>query len=318
MHKSAVRILILTTLAVAGCRCSDEPKRSPDASPADAPAPLAMSFVSVWGSSAKDVWAVGPKGAIGHFDGRSWAMSPSVTTKNLSAVSGSAADDVWAVGEQGTTLHFDGTVWSVADQDDDLNLLGVWAGSKGEAWASGIADNVGLLRHYNGKKWENLFISGANSLWKAWGSGPKDIWLVGSDKHGAGFVLHGDGAKFDRMPFEGGSLRGVWGSAPDDVWVSSYDGQLTHWDGSAWSAAAGLPAGRFLGGWGTTAKDMWSVGFDGAILHYDGHAWVHSPATNAQILWSVWGSAADDVWIVGNGGTILHWQGRAWAPHAAQ
>ena len=187
------------------------------------------SFASVWGSSASDVWAVGPKGAVAHFDGGAWTLSPNLTSKNLSAVSGSAADDVWAVGEQGTTLHFDGKAWSVTDQDDDLILLGVWTGGKGEAWASGIVDNVGLLRHYNGTKWENLFISGANSLWKAWGTGPKDsVWLVGSDKQGEGFVLHGDGKNFDRMPFEGGSLRGIWGAAPDDIWVSTYDGELHH------------------------------------------------------------------------------------------
>jgi hypothetical protein len=308
-------------VAFAGCRCSDEPKSAAPNADSAPPAPLASSFVSVWGSSASDVWAVGPKGGVAHFDGHAWTMSPSLTSKNLSAVSGSAADDVWAVGEQGTTLHFDGKAWSVTDQDDDLILLGVWTGGKGEAWASGIVDNVGLLRHYTGAKWENLFISGANSLWKAWGTGPNDVWLVGSDKKGAGFVLHGDGKNFDRMPFEGGSLRGIWGAAPDDIWVSSYDAELHHWDGHAWSIAPALPATptrHLLSIWGAGAKDIWTVGFDGTILHYDGKLWSLAPPPSTQILWSIWGSAAKDAWIVGNGGTMLHWTGGSWVAQAAK
>src|SRR5262249_41264943 len=133
--------------------------------------------------------------------------------------------------EGGTILHFDGTRWSEADKpDSDLTLLGVWAQSKVSVFVCGIADEAGLLKHYTGKTWETYPIGASGSLWEVWGSraGP-DVWMVGSDHRGRGFVLRGDGTNFDRMAFDGASLRAVWGAGPNDVWVGAYSGELYHW-----------------------------------------------------------------------------------------
>jgi hypothetical protein len=137
--------------------------------------------------------------------------------------------------------------------------------------------------------------------------------MVGSDtKGGGGFVLRGDGKNFDRMPFEGTSLRAIGGTGSDDVWLGAYTGELYHWDGTAWTATPALAESHLLSIWAASPKDVWAVGFDGLILHYDGDAWTRSATTSTSILWSVWGSAADDVWIVGNDGTLLHWTGHGW------
>ena len=58
------------------------------------------------------------------------------------------------------------------------------------------------------------------SLHGVWGSGPKDVWVVGD----AGTILHFDGATWTKATaaFPLGKkpdLRGVWGSGPNDVWV---------------------------------------------------------------------------------------------------
>jgi hypothetical protein len=318
---TAIAVALLTAAALAAsCRSGDESKdKTPaarSATPDDRQMAITSSLSAVWGSGPSDVWAVGTDGAMVHFDGHSWTASKSGTAKSLSAVYGTAKDDVWAVGDDGITLHFDGTSWTQTEQTDGMTLLGVWASSKTDVWISGIYENVGLLRHYNGKVWENApAISASTSLWEVWGSGPKDVWMVGSNTKGGGFVLRGDGAHFDGFPFEGGSLRGIWGSGPDDVWASAYDGVLHHWDGKAWTAAPAVPLaqpGRFLGVWGAGSSDIWAVGFDGTILHYDGTAWSRSPTASTQILWSIWGSASDDVWIVGNSGTTLRWKGQGW------
>jgi hypothetical protein len=186
-------------------------------------------------------------------------------------------------------------------------------GKENQVWVGGIDDTIGLLRHYTGAKWENNSVSASSSLWRVWGNGPSDVWLVGSDTKSGGFVLRGNGSHFERLPFEGASLRAIWGSASDDVWVAAYSGETYHWNGSAWSDPEKIEDAKWLGIWGASSHDVWAVGFSGVVAHYDGAHWSSSRAPTDQILWSVWGSAANDVWAVGNAGTILHWNGDTWS-----
>jgi hypothetical protein len=58
----------------------------------------------IWGSSSRDVFAVGDDGVIVHFDGTTWTKS-TPTGKILLGVWGSSSADVFAVGETGTILH---------------------------------------------------------------------------------------------------------------------------------------------------------------------------------------------------------------------
>jgi hypothetical protein len=74
------------------------------------------------------------------------------------------------------------------------------------------------------------------SLASVWGSGPSDVWAVGT----AGTILHYDGAKWEKADLDAqdaGSpftLRGVWLDRPDDVWI--LDGMrlrhTTGWNGT--------------------------------------------------------------------------------------
>jgi hypothetical protein len=321
----ALRVIAVTALAVAGCHCGQQHKRaaSGDTQSAQPDAATQLpqkSLVAVWGSGAKDVWAVGDAGTILHYDGKAWKAADGGTTKSLLGVAGSGPDDVWAVGEDATTLHFDGKTWTQTsaptESTEGMTLLGVWASSKTQAWVAGVDESIGVLRHFTGKTWEIAPISASTSLWEAWGVGSNDVWMVGSDNKGAGkqgFVLRGDGTHFDRMPFEGASLRAVGGTSSDDVWMGAYTGELYHWDGTAWSATPAIQAeSHLLAIWAAAKNDVWAVGFDGLILHYDGTSWTRSSTKTQEILWSVWGSSAKDVWVVGNNGTRLHWDGRDW------
>ena len=100
-------------------------------------------LMSVWGSSAGDVYAVGHNGMIVRSTDRaaSWTRLASGTDNTLYAVWGSGPGDVYAVGDQGTILHS-------ADQ--------------GKSWQPQASGS---------KKW----LSGI------WGSGPNDIYVVGED-----------------------------------------------------------------------------------------------------------------------------------------
>jgi len=54
---------------------------------------------AVWGSSGRDVWAVGNEGTILHADGSTWSLVESGTQADLHGVHGLGPDDAWAVGD---------------------------------------------------------------------------------------------------------------------------------------------------------------------------------------------------------------------------
>jgi hypothetical protein len=302
-------IPLLTAALLAGCLCS---KKVPaPAAPADDA--ITASLLSVWGSGPADVWAVGSDGAVVHYDGKHWVLRESGVKTRLSSVSGTAPDDVWAVGDEGVTLHFDGHTWSpVNSGDKQATLLSVRATSRSEVFISGIDGESGGVRYlHDGKAWEEHRVTASNSLWRTLVAGPKDIWMVGTDTKSKAFILRGQNDTFDRLPFEGGSLRGIYGANGDDVWVAEYSGGLHHWDGKAWANPVNVTDAHWLGMWGTDSKNVWAFGTGGMLYRYDGSAWSRVQTGTEALLWSAWGSAPNDVWIVGNEGTRLHWNGTA-------
>jgi hypothetical protein len=70
----------------------------------------------LWASSENDVWFVGYKGRIIHYDGSSFTNMEKLTDIELTDVWGTGPDNVWACGYTQTVgtiiLHYDGSSWS--------------------------------------------------------------------------------------------------------------------------------------------------------------------------------------------------------------
>lgn len=109
---------------------------------------------AIWGSSARDVWAVGVGGRIRRYSegARRFAIVDSPVTADLHAVWGTGPNDVWAVGAEGTILHFDGVAWTVSStglgSGQEVNLTGIWGSGPNDVWA--VGGNVAL--HFTGTK----------------------------------------------------------------------------------------------------------------------------------------------------------------------
>jgi len=91
----------------------------------------------VWGSSASNVFAVGGKGTILHYDGHTWSKMNSGTTAALSDVWGTSASDIFALGDRGTILHYGGSTWSEMRSGTRAWLYGVWGSSASDVFAVG-------------------------------------------------------------------------------------------------------------------------------------------------------------------------------------
>lgn len=101
------------------------------------------SYFKIWGSADDDVFLVGENGTIQHWDGDAWTAQDSGVDETLVTVAGTSADDVWAVGgfAEGILLHSDdgGETW---EPDDSiafgLGLTGVDTRASGDVFVVGL------------------------------------------------------------------------------------------------------------------------------------------------------------------------------------
>lgn len=98
----------------------------------------------MWGTSPSDVYAVGFRGTILHYDGTGWSSMVSGTPWELWDVWGTSATDVYAVGYLGTILHYDGTVWSDLAIYNQLGPThrGIWGTSSGLVYIVATGETI--------------------------------------------------------------------------------------------------------------------------------------------------------------------------------
>lgn len=114
-----------------------------------------------------------------------------------------------------------------------------------------------------------------------WGPDADDVWLVGGQKGGDGFVLRGTSDAFEPVDLPDGTpmLNWVHGAADDDVWVGGVAGTLLHHDGSGWTSHDLPEAGAVWGLHARATDDVLAVGgsFFGAgapfAWRWDGASW---------------------------------------------
>jgi hypothetical protein len=140
------------------------------------------ALLTVWGTAANDVWAVGSGQAV-RWDGTSWTAWAGGGT----GLWGSSATDVWTYG-----AHWNGSQWaSVAGAAG----TSIWGSAANDVWSvtdvwsdTGATDTSlpGVMSRWDGLTWSPVQ-TGANILLRAvWGTGPHDVWGVGSN----GTILH--------------------------------------------------------------------------------------------------------------------------------
>jgi hypothetical protein len=117
----------------------------------------------IWGTSEKDLWAVGGNVGSGAFawryDGTSWTNVEGfppvlVNSQSLFKVWGSSADDVWMVGTEGTILHYDGNRVTQVKSGTTRDLFTV-SGREGLAATVG-GFGTGVILENDGSGWRDV------------------------------------------------------------------------------------------------------------------------------------------------------------------
>jgi len=127
-----------------------------------------------------------------------------------------------------------------------------------------------------------LPLSAQQSLNAVWGSGPNDIWTVGS----APVALHWDGHAWNEVPVGvklEGSLEGIWGSGPRDVFAVGGGGMILHFGGESWTRMQSPSSEELVAVGGRGPRDVYAIAQSEndrqapQLLHYDGTAWTATP-----------------------------------------
>lgn len=275
---------------------------------------LPGALLSVWGTSAIDVWAVGGDARDGtgpvvlHFDGTSWErLDTGRTSGTLWWVFGFDGGPVYMGGDGGVILRYrDGTFTETTTPGTDT-VFGIWGASPDDVWAVGGASDArgGFAWRLEGDEWtaEPTLpgdVPDRAAVWKVYGRAADDAWLVGS----SGVSLHWDGTELSPGDTGvGSSLFTVHANADRYAAVGGLaNGIIVENEGGEWHNVTLDPAMPSLSGVCLGSGDSgFAVGSYGGVYARDASGWqmVDTGLDLDQNLHAVWLDPAGGVWAAG-------------------
>lgn len=283
-----------------------------------------------------------------------WQKVHSGLSGALLSVWGTSASDVWAVGgdtRDGSgplVLHYDGDVWTRHETGQSTgDLWWVYGFEGGPVFMGGSG---GVILRYAGGQFTPMTTPGTNTVFGIWGTSPTDMWAVGGSSAAMdGFVWRLQNDEWVAEPTAPADLatRGavwkVFGRSSDDVWFVGSNGVSLYWDGTelsegntgvqsslftvhaygdTYAAVGGLASGIIIekqgdGSWVDVTPDPppfslsgislgpdgtgYAVGLYGAVFARDHTGW-HEEVLGFAIqgnFHAVWIDPTGGVWAVG-------------------
>jgi hypothetical protein len=269
----------------------------------------------LWGTSARDVWAVGRE--FLHWDGNFWQVVARPGSDEALALWGSGSADTWATGTNGLLLHWDGAAWQLSQSPSSADITGIWGSSSRDIWA---VDTYGHFLHYDGIYWRISSAQNFGPLTSVWGRTASDIIAIsGSTRiqyNGTTWSLlprHPKEAPTYKTAFGNGSLVWIGGNVPWSAYkAGGARAELGRWDGNAMAddlEPTTPPEPIILNytsveaGWADSADDMW-LALSG-VVHWDGAKWSYSATGGSSSVTALWGTPSD-LWALTRAGQIIN------------
>jgi hypothetical protein len=280
------------------------------------------ALMSVWGSAADDVWAVGARGAAGdptvmHFDGAAWETLPTGETGDLWWVFGFDGGPVYMGGTGGMILRYEGGNFTRMTTPGTNIVFGIWGSSETDLWAVGGAGGgssgaFAWRLDTTSDEWVDApgFPAGlaeSDAMWKVWGRSAHEVWIVGT----RGKMVSWDGSAFTEVTVGGESLFTVHADGDRFAAVGGIGGGvLLENDGlGAWTNATPDGAPGLVGVALIDGGNGWAAGQYGFIYRRTSAGWaedVHGITLNGlQSFHAVWVDPEGGVWMVGGEVTAL-------------
>ena len=288
------------------------------------------------GIDGKDIWVVGEKGSMAHWNGAQWLQVHSGVAATLRTISIRSSDDVWFGGDGGTVLHWNGS--AIELKAGGLpNFQGIWGTAADNLWAVGSG---GAIYHYDGQTWSAVQTGFSDDFSSIWGSSDKDIWVVGKDTSGYFVTVRWKDGKWSRTQTQesGGAHPSVWGTSAQNVFATLAGGKYLQFHGTPpWSnpKSVNLPSDPELVSIdGSSDQDIWALGKNTGglgVARYIGatNTWtdvsasIPSVSVSSDYLAQIRVFSAQEVWIAvapNNLSSLVYrwnntsgtWEAKAW------
>lgn len=266
---------------------------------------VSKTVYALWGTSAKNLYAVGSQGSLVHWDGGGWSIQASFAKDDLRGIHGTDASHVWTVGWNGSAGFFDGIGWKKlaiqAPNSAAVNLNGVFASTDAQGgyavWAASQSGLYQLATVGGVQKFTQVPTAQFQDFLAIHGSDADHVWAVGM--YGSIWAWNGQQWK-SQTSGTSIALRSVWAAGPKSVYAVGESGQILHYDGTLWKSMSSPVKGTLMAVTGTSDTDVWASGQRGTLLHWDGVAWTKTALTEVdKTLNAVWSSPAGDVFSMG-------------------
>jgi hypothetical protein len=219
----------------------------------------------------------------------------------IGSIWSSGPNDTLVVGDKPTSpdgstssgfiFHWNGCSWSQSPlPSPEPGLSGIWGAASDDVWAVGVSNGTAL--NWDGTYWSNVPIGANVGLSSVSGTGPDDVWATG------GYHWNGSNWSLPGGPVVAGD---VWAGGPNNVWGTAGQGNVVHWDGTAWTKMQAVKFPEFgLSAIWADATTAWAVGEGDQIVHFMNGAWtqVQDPTGSSEGFLDVMQDGAD-VWAVG-------------------
>jgi len=332
---SVIITSILITLIISGCKDKGvdiQPIKNPRSyswtvDTLTLPNSAQTLMQDLWGTSPKDVYAVGHNdqtiGDMWHYDGNSWTDVKLSTLdggnvpghiSSLNAIMGSTGSDIWAVGDkvisnptpppinlrQELLVHYNGTNWDEVGFIKEGFIQDIYVQSSNNIWACGDT----TIFHYNGIKWTREYVplvTPPNHFFQIY-----KIISNGTFTYALGFLhnnLTGDENHYFFKKDETGwrliissssrtdfGTTSLWFNPSGKLYSSGYGG-IYIWNGSTWSNIFSITnIARIYGTSDTNIFADGAVGTTSYVYHYNGQDWkkLDDLTTNNVLFLGIW------------------------------
>ena len=249
-------------------------------------------------------------------------------------------------GHHSSTIVWRNGTWNRLSSNTSFNAM--WATSP--SFIVGGGD--GGIDLFNGTSWSLMRGDVYRSISTIWGSGPTDIWAVGSPNT----FLRFRGAAWEQWPsVSTATATGIWGVARDTAWAVFNNGDIMRFNGTAWQTIfrTRTPLNAIHG---SGARHLIAVGTEGRVWVYGGRLWQQEDSGIDEQIQKVWvfdsltafatagnkllerrngvwrswtfpsninfqwvmGTGPRDVYAGGCGSPIVRYDGTAWSPVESQ
>lgn len=272
-------------------------------------------FVKGAGASPNDMWLVGPRGVVAHWDGTKVTSDrANVFSGEITSAWGSSATDVWFVTDKATLIHYDGVSYQetppmVSGSGSALN--GISGTSASDIWLCGGEANKAVMFHYDGQAWSrstlpDLFTLGDSPLNLVFAAGPTAAWAF-SDSYVTPIKWNGSKWEIDTLALTN-RAEALWGTGPGNVFAAG-GGDMARWDGTSWSRTGMLNVPIHSIG-GSSPSDIWAGG-DGRVYRWNGTTWGAAINVTGPIggMYRIAAISPNDAWFSDAQGALYRWNG---------